>query len=228
MQNATKTCTQCKQESPLALFSKHAGAADGLQARCKQCVSAYMKARTIAKRDELREKARLCYAANREARIAKVNEYRKLNPEKVRLGQQSSYVKHKDKRIAQQQEYMARPGVKKRQTEWRREYYLANRDMRVAESREYRRTERGKEVSRAGHAKEKRRHQQKIKARRKVAYAVFKGRLIQAESCQRCGSVADLEAHHYKGYAPENWLEVRWLCLPCHKVEDREQEEAAQ
>ena len=26
-----------------------------------------------------------------------------------------------------------------------------------------------------------------------------------------------IEAHYYKGYSPEYWLAVQWLCTDCHK-----------
>ena len=53
-------------------------------------------------------------------------------------------------------------------------------------------------------------------ARQAVYDALVTGQLRQFTTCQRCRQVKHTLAHHYKGYAPENWLEVQWLCPTCH------------
>jgi len=45
MDKATKVCPKCKIEKPRSAFAKHRGEADGLQARCKQCVAEYRRQR---------------------------------------------------------------------------------------------------------------------------------------------------------------------------------------
>lgn len=64
------------------------------------------------------------------------------------------------------------------------------------------------------------------KARYSVHNAVRDGRLKRPRYCERC-LVQDwgikrtmIEAHHYKGYEPEHWLTVQWLCTNCHKEAD--------
>lgn len=53
-----------------------------------------------------------------------------------------------------------------------------------------------------------------IFARRAVHKAIRKGEL-KKRGCQSCGELK-VQAHHYLGYAPENWLDVIWLCQPHH------------
>jgi len=58
-------------------------------------------------------------------------------------------------------------------------------------------------IRRAGHA---------------VEAAVKAGRITKGKACSGCGdNKRRLEAHHHKGYDRSNWLEVLWLCPPCHR-----------
>lgn len=62
------------------------------------------------------------------------------------------------------------------------------------------------------------------KAMRAVVLAVRLGLLVKADSCAEEGvhsAVGKLEAHHYLGYAPEHWLDVKWLCQRHHSLADR-------
>lgn len=66
----------------------------------------------------------------------------------------------------------------------------------------------------------------KKKARYYIHNAVRDGKLIKPKNCKKCG-IKDwgekrsmIEAHHYKGYEPEFWLVVEWLCTNCHKEAD--------
>jgi len=66
----------------------------------------------------------------------------------------------------------------------------------------------------------------KKKARYTVSNAVRDGRLIRPNVCEKCGrkdwgiSRSMIEANHHRGYEPENWLVVEWLCTDCHKLAD--------
>jgi hypothetical protein len=63
-------------------------------------------------------------------------------------------------------------------------------------------------------------------ARRFVRLALKSG-LLKRGPCQRAGEdpCSDrVEAHHYLGYAPHNWLKVQWLCSRHHRIADREQD----
>lgn len=54
-------------------------------------------------------------------------------------------------------------------------------------------------------------------ARYAVKYAVRRGRLNKPTQCSSAGCCGkNLQAHHHKGYAKENQLDVVWLCFDCH------------
>ncbi|MEK6879082.1 MAG: NUMOD3 domain-containing DNA-binding protein [Nanoarchaeota archaeon] len=58
----------------------------------------------------------------------------------------------------------------------------------------------------------------KRKAQYYMSNAIRDKRLIKTKSCLLCGgNEVRIEGHHYKGYDPENWLNVIWLDVPCHK-----------
>lgn len=66
----------------------------------------------------------------------------------------------------------------------------------------------------------------KKKARYTVHNALRDGKLVRPDYCSRCkvknwsDKRSMIEAHHYKGYQPEFWLTVQWLCTNCHKEAD--------
>lgn len=66
----------------------------------------------------------------------------------------------------------------------------------------------------------KKRNNHKIKARRKVAYAMSVGK-IKKENCKIC-KAENSEAHHNDYDKP---LNVIWLCQKCHKKEHRKKDE---
>jgi ribosomal protein S27AE len=49
-----------------------------------------------------------------------------------------------------------------------------------------------------------------------VRREVKAGRLAKSATCERCGGSEIIQAHHHKGYEPEQWLDVQWLCWRCH------------
>ena len=56
----------------------------------------------------------------------------------------------------------------------------------------------------------------KRRAHRKVFLAVCDGVLVRPDSCPKCGSSRQIEAHHDDYTAP---LVVRWMCRACHRKE---------
>ncbi len=69
---------------------------------------------------------------------------------------------------------------------------------------------------------------QKCRARQCVRRAVGRGQLLRATRCAVKGcSRKDIEAHHHKGYEPENALDVLWVCRkhqhrhPCPILRER-------
>lgn len=59
-------------------------------------------------------------------------------------------------------------------------------------------------------------HPEQISAYNAVQRALRKGVLVRPSSCERCHAPCRPEAHH-----PDHskWLEVIWLCRPCHLSE---------
>ena len=53
-------------------------------------------------------------------------------------------------------------------------------------------------------------------ARQAVTKAIRQGVLIRPAVCSRCWLSRRTEAHHYRGYAKKNRLNVLWLCKQCH------------
>jgi hypothetical protein len=64
----------------------------------------------------------------------------------------------------------------------------------------------------------------KRQARKKVERALRSGKLTRPAECERCGKAGKVQGHHDDHSRP---LEVRWLCLPCHRLVDRQLERAA-
>lgn len=60
---------------------------------------------------------------------------------------------------------------------------------------------------------------EKAIARGKLRYAVKIGRIIKPEYCRVANECSGkIEAHHHKGYEPENQLVVQWLCKLHHTL----------
>ena len=54
-----------------------------------------------------------------------------------------------------------------------------------------------------------------------VRWALVFGLLVRPDGCERCGAVKRLHAHHHKGYERDHWIDVQWLCSPCHRFVHR-------
>ena len=85
-----KKCYECKQEKDYSCFSKLTKSKDGLQARCKQCTSEYMKKRLLLNKDSINTKRKKQYAEQ---------------IDKKRQQAINSYIKHKEKRIEAMKKY---------------------------------------------------------------------------------------------------------------------------
>jgi hypothetical protein len=60
------------------------------------------------------------------------------------------------------------------------------------------------------------------RANHAVETALKSGRLVRPERCADCRCKGKVEAHHFKGYAPQHWLDIIWLCVFCHRKADAE------
>lgn len=78
--------------------------------------------------------------------------------------------------------------------------------------REYYRDGRGVDVQKRRHEK----HPQERQARTAISNALRLGKIIKPNKCQVCGLVGEVEAHHWRGYSRESWLDVQWLCHEDH------------
>jgi len=58
----------------------------------------------------------------------------------------------------------------------------------------------------------------KVNAWMAVRWAQILGLLTCPPECERCGSPKRLHAHHHNGYDRDHWLDVQWLCSPCHRT----------
>lgn len=115
-----------------------------------------------------------------------------------------------------------------------KDYHYQNRDQRNAHSRDYHKTERGKQVEKeylrteTGRATRrrirKRRYntdkefRERCRARSAISNAIRLGLMLPAKSqtCTRCGEQAQ-QYHHHNGYEREHWLDVIAVCRSCHK-----------
>lgn len=60
----------------------------------------------------------------------------------------------------------------------------------------------------------------KTECRTKTVRACQLGILRKPASCERCNAATGTLDRHHPHYSKP--LEIRWLCKPCHKIEDRE------
>lgn len=49
----------------------------------------------------------------------------------------------------------------------------------------------------------------------KWAARTYARKMLKKQPCMECGA-EKVQAHHHVGYAPENWLNVQWLCKKHH------------
>jgi hypothetical protein len=103
-------------------------------------------------------------------------------------------------------------------SEWGRLYRQANPER----GRQYRLAHR--EMFATGKLQWLERNPLKKRAHIITTNAIHAGKLIKPSHCEQCDTVR-VEAHHDDYSKP---LEIRWLCLVCHKRADRERREREQ
>jgi hypothetical protein len=108
-----KTCTKCKQQKPLDLFSKNSKTKDGLQHHCKQCKLEYQRKNS-----------------NRNSVAAK---YREANKELCNLRSIASQAKKRDYYNAKMREWSAHN--RERLLARRRKWYAENSASEIAKVR---------------------------------------------------------------------------------------------
>jgi hypothetical protein len=60
---------------------------------------------------------------------------------------------------------------------------------------------------------------EKRNARLVISMRIYRGTLTRPDACEDCGTKCKPQAHHDDYSKP---LDVRWLCLPCHRKADVE------
>lgn len=58
------------------------------------------------------------------------------------------------------------------------------------------------------------------KARRALSNAIRDGRVYRPDHCAHCGKHCTPDGHHHS-YEEPYWLDVLWLCKPCHGLEHK-------
>lgn len=86
-----------------------------------------------------------------------------------------------------------------------------------------RQTSEGKARLSARHARYRKRHPNRRKAREAVHYAIRIGQLqlVSVQTCADCPNPATAH-HHYLGYEKQHWLDVIPLCRNCHRTRHQE------
>lgn len=85
---------------------------------------------------------------------------------------------------------------------------------RVEARKEYQQTEEGKIAKKRAMEAYHKKYPLKYAAHIVTQNRIRNGKLKPAESCSVCNSTESIEAHHDDYTKP---LEVRWLCVKCHK-----------
>jgi len=90
----------------------------------------------------------------------------------------------------------------------------AGKEVNRRAGRKYGQTEKGRRAYR----KRRLKYPDKIKARSALNTTIHAGQLAPPTDfqCQQCGAQAE-QYHHWRGYAPEHWLDVIPLCRKCHR-----------
>jgi hypothetical protein len=57
-----------------------------------------------------------------------------------------------------------------------------------------------------------------VNAWQAVRWALLLGVLDRPDACERCDAPRRLHAHHGRGYDRDHWIDVDWLCSPCHRI----------
>ncbi len=208
---AMKYCPKCGSEGP---FYKDKNAPDGLSYRCQECIKAHVAA------------------------------YRKANPEKVKASKRASDIKNADHvRATKAADYLAnKEKVKARSSAFYHADPVRGRQVRRLYNRTHKETisiQRGdryqenKEQVNATMAIYKKENPLKIAARNAVHAALNRGD-IEVQPCKYCGlppkkvkgnpkaqAHQRIQAHHYLGYEEIHWLDIEWLCGPCHGLHRR-------
>jgi len=155
-------------------------------------------------REHLRECGRRDYQKNREKMLERGKRYRlNLTPEQKERKKERDRNWQRKFYIENRKAILEKKRGRKQSKEYAREYWLKNRERLLKKKKEHRHN-----------------HLEQYQAQDAVKSAVASGKLKRPDRCGKCGRKSRIEAHHYKGYDRKYWLNVRWLCRSCHRIED--------
>jgi hypothetical protein len=97
----TKVCTKCKEEKGFDDFGKCKREKDGLQYWCKACKSHHYQ----SNKESIRKKQKEYNTVNREARLKRQAEYRRINREVINNKQKEHYYLNREERLSVQKLY---------------------------------------------------------------------------------------------------------------------------
>ncbi len=120
------------------------------------------------------------------------------DPEKLRAAKLRYRTRHRERYL----ESLRQTALK--HSEQRKEYAAEHREMIRDNSRRWRLA-----------------NAQAHRAHKAVRYAVKTGKLRKSVLCSSCGNSGRIQAHHPNGYSKEHYLDIVWLCHPCHKLAHR-------
>jgi len=105
-----------------------------------------------------------------------------------------------------------------KRSERMRKYYIENRERIVAQTKGYRQTAKGRKTALAAAKRHKENYPERIKSRSISYNAIKNGNLKVPETCSKCPSSKEIQAHHEDYSKP---LDVIWMCRTCHMEHHR-------
>lgn len=102
----TKRCATCGEVKPVTLFSKNKQHPDGLQSRCKACVSLENKRYLAERGDAMRARRRETDNQNREARRATKRAYREANQDQINQNARRRYAADPETHRQKRRDYL--------------------------------------------------------------------------------------------------------------------------
>ncbi len=98
--------------------------------------------------------------------------------------------------------------------------YHKHRERRRASDKQRNHQEDRKTRARESQRQHRLRFPDRVRARLAVAKAVRCGDMVRLP-CRVCGD-PDTQAHHWRGYAPEHWFDVQYLCADHHSEAEKQ------
>lgn len=94
-----KTCTRCKEQKSIDLFSKNKRYADGLWIHCKPCDAQRVHEYRLKNPEKAKESSLRYVAANKELVAARKKQYRKENADKCKSARREAYAKNREREL---------------------------------------------------------------------------------------------------------------------------------